>query len=264
MEIKIFFLDKKAQAAITDALYFLTIVATLCLFLFVFATQYGNTVSQSIKDRYLEEYEASALKTILYSSTPRDPASDLSSKELDFLLAIVKEDYADDQVLDETRIVLKKNIELVMSSKSASFDYIFYIYSSETKNPFPFFLFYKSEWPEGLPIPGIVGGRNIDCAANPELCGHKSWFCEPKTLAQLDNLLLGVSGVPPTKNRIKLVRLEPVSIGDATSFTAKSFTAEAFLKMWSSTSISQVVFAQLGCCEAGTANCPAETSNQKT
>lgn len=244
-----FFSDSGGQAAITDALYFLTITASLCLFLFIFATQYGNSVNSSIQDRYLEEYEASALKTILYSSTPRNPSADLTSKELDFLLAAVKEDYADDQNLDETQITLKNNIQAIMNSKSDSFDYIFYIYSSEMQtNRFPYFLFYKSEWGE-TPIRGIIGGVTIE----PQ--GHKFWFCHPETLAQIDNLLLGVAGVPPTRNRIKLMKLEPISTGEGTSYTAKGFTAEAYLKMWPSTSINPDAFLRLGCCEAGTPNC---------
>lgn len=254
--------DARAQAAITDALYFLTIVAALCLFLFIFATQYGATVGQSIKDRYLEEYEASALKTILYSSTPRDPSQTLdNSREIDFLLAAVKEDFADDSALDETKVTLLDNIRLIMNSKSDSFDYIFYIYSSQSADPFPFFVYYKSQWPEGTSVPHVVGGRVIECTNttdpnDPGYCGHKFYFCDPEKLSDIDNLLIGVSGVPPTRNRIKLVKLEPVTVAGSTSYRATPFTAEAFLKMWSSTTVNADAFLKLRCCDAGTPNCP--------
>jgi hypothetical protein len=247
--------NQKGQAAITDALYFLTIVSSLCIFLFVFATSYGLTVAQSIKDRYLEEYESSALKTILYSSTPRN-ADASGTSEMDFLLAAVKEDYADDKDLNETKMVLLNNIKQALSSKSDSFDYIFYIYSTDDPTkPFPYFLFYKSEWPEEE----TTGYRRvkIDCAANPDKCGHSFWFCKPQKLSQIDTLLLGVGGTPPTKNRIKLVKLEPKTTSEGTRFDAKAFTAEAFLKIWPSTLIDDAAFAQLNCCKAGTDNCPA-------
>jgi len=255
-------MGKKGQAAITDALYFLTIVSSLCIFLFIFATGYGNSVGQSIKDRYLEEFEASALKTILYSSMPRESLGTVLPNEVDFLLAAVKEDFADDQSLGETQMILLKDINAVMLSKSDSFDYIFYIYSEEfPDNRFPYFLFYRSILPEGDKIPGIVGGLTADCKANPDACGHLFYFCSPKRLDDIDKLLIGVSGVPPTKNRVKLVRLEALGAGDATTFKLKPFSAEAFLKMWPSTEIDLDAWTNLDCCVVGSAGCFAGNRN---
>lgn len=244
-------LMQAGQAAITDALYFLTIVAALCIFLFIFATQYGNSVDSSINDRYLEEFEASALKTILYSSTPRHIGQDLTAREIDYLLSAVKEDFADDQALDETQMRLLKDINAIMRSKSDSFDYIFYIYSTEfPTNRFPYFLYYKSEWEESK----LPRGYKF-VSVTPK--GHRFFFCHPERLSQIDNMLLGVAGIPPTRNRIKLMRIEQLSSPDAVGYETKAFTSEAFLKMWPSTQVDAAAFLQLKCCEAGTANCNA-------
>ncbi|MDD5163661.1 MAG: hypothetical protein PHD95_05650 [Candidatus ainarchaeum sp.] len=123
--------DEKGQAAITDSLYFLMIVSALCIVLFLISNAYGNTVVEQIKRQYGSEYAASAFKTIFKSSTPRIEGQALEeTPEVDYLLARVKEDFADDQKLNSTAGLLANNIVGIMEPVQDNYDYVFYIYNS--------------------------------------------------------------------------------------------------------------------------------------
>ncbi len=123
--------DEKGQAAITDSLYFLMIVSALCIVLFVISNTYGNTVIEQIKRQYGSEYAASAFKTIFKSSIPRIEGQALEKTlEVDYLLARVKEDFADDSTLNSTAGLLANNIVGIMEPVQDNYDYVFYIYNS--------------------------------------------------------------------------------------------------------------------------------------
>ena len=100
-------LNSRAQSSVTDAMYFLLIVAGLSTFMFFIANSYGQSIDQQMNSQYRVEYANSALKTILYSSLPRTlPAAGVSSaqalaqaEEVDYLLTAVKEDYANHRTL---------------------------------------------------------------------------------------------------------------------------------------------------------------------
>lgn len=123
-------MNQKGQAAVTDALYFLMIVTFLSIFLFGFANSYGNSVKQQINDEFTVTFATNALKTILYTSTTRDPGASINDPdaEIDYLVAILKEDFADDQIISEsTRKVLGKTISRILSPIEDNLDYIFII-----------------------------------------------------------------------------------------------------------------------------------------
>ena len=71
-------------------------------FLYFVANGYGNSVAAQLSRQFSMDYSTAALKTILYSSTPRNPNQNLydPNAEIDHLLAFVKEDYADDAQID--------------------------------------------------------------------------------------------------------------------------------------------------------------------
>ncbi|MBN2067564.1 MAG: hypothetical protein JW744_03795 [Candidatus Diapherotrites archaeon] len=122
-------LSQRGQAALTDALYFLLIAGALSTWLLYSSATYGQVVKTQLNKQYWQEYTRSALETIVYSSTPRDPEIPLSeATEVDYLLAALKEDYADDLVLDETKAVLFNQVKTVMEPLRPNFDYAFYIY----------------------------------------------------------------------------------------------------------------------------------------
>ena len=140
----------RAQAAVTDALYFLLIVTGITIFLFGFSNSYGVTVDSELVKNYNVDFTTDALKTILYSSVPRDPTQTLydNSDEIDHLLAYVKEDYSDDQELqDTTKDVLAQNIIGIMAPVANNFDYLFVISvpeGSTTSRSFVFVFLHKA------------------------------------------------------------------------------------------------------------------------
>jgi len=131
----------KAQAAITDAMYFLIVVMALSTLTYVFIVPYGQSVEVHLNKQFRQAYASSALKAILYSSVPRNLNDDIkSAKEVDFFLTLLKEDYAEQSALalanqdktvtplsDNVKKVLAKNIIFAMNFVSPSFDYVFFI-----------------------------------------------------------------------------------------------------------------------------------------
>ena len=145
--------ENRGQAAVTDALYFLLIVTSISVFLFSFSNGYGNTVSAQIAQNYNSDFATDALKTILYSSTPRNPDSSIyglsSEVEIDQLLAYVKEDYADKRYLTEkTMLILAQDINSIMAPLGDNFDYIFYLSvprdQEDVRQKFIFIFFHKT------------------------------------------------------------------------------------------------------------------------
>ncbi|MFH1240237.1 MAG: hypothetical protein V1672_03390 [Candidatus Diapherotrites archaeon] len=122
-------LNQRGQSSITDALFFLLIVTALASFLFFFAIPYGSDVSERLVIKYRQDYITSSLKTILYSSVPRSDLETLATaKEVDYLVAALNEDYADDQTVNEINDVFRNNIVTIMKPFAPSYDYLFYIY----------------------------------------------------------------------------------------------------------------------------------------
>ncbi len=120
-------LNEKGQAALTDAMFLLAIVSGLSVMMFLFIADYGLTIERAALDFYGTDYATSALQTLLYSSTPRDPNEFLSTaKEIDYLLAFLKEDYANERKLGgQSKALLVKDLNLVLSSSLATHDFIF-------------------------------------------------------------------------------------------------------------------------------------------
>ncbi|MDD3178306.1 MAG: hypothetical protein PHR26_02190 [Candidatus ainarchaeum sp.] len=89
---------QKAQAAITDALFFLTIIIVLTVMLFKYSASYGDRVDLAINNLYFKEYSNSALKTIFYSEIPLDYNKNIfESEEIDYLMTAVKTDFYPDK-----------------------------------------------------------------------------------------------------------------------------------------------------------------------
>src|SRR3989344_894102 len=171
-------MNQKGQAAVTDALYFLMIVTFLSIFLFGFANSYGNSVKQQINDELNVTFATNALKTILYSSTTRDPGASINDPdaEIDYLAAILKEDFADDQELSEpTRKVLGKTISRILSPIEDNLDYIFIITTAgnEAEKKIVFMYVHTTNFvEEEVPISGR--GYTIYRAGTPS---HYNFFC---------------------------------------------------------------------------------------
>ncbi len=183
-------LSKKGQSSLTDSMFFLAIVSILSTWLFYSSATYGLIIDQQIARQGREEYTKSALETILYSSVPRQPGVSLEeTSEIDYLLAAIKEDYADDSELDETKAILFQNINAVMQPLATNSNYLFYIYIPEKK--FVVTLLYASEAKED-------GGWS--------LTGKKIIFsCTPTSKQAVEEFLLTVGRMSVSNSRIQLL-----------------------------------------------------------
>jgi len=218
-------LNDKGQAALTDALYFLIIVSALSTFLFFFAANYGITVQHKVVSQYWREYSTSALETILYSSTPRIPGDTLDSAvEVDYLLAAVKEDYADDSEIDETKEVLVQNIFGIMQPISGNFDYYFYLYMSDVSE-FAFVMVYTRDAP-------TITESNGDTVVTPGQA--KIYLCNPDDLGDVEKITESVGSSAQSSSRIQLIELDD-------SGNASYPIAQATLAMWVPTPIDDLL-----------------------
>lgn len=196
------FLNKKGQAAVTDALFMLLIISGLCVMLFAFSSAYGQNISAHILRQYSVEYATDALKSILYSSTPRDPEISFEqAEEVDYLMAVVKEDYANFvgekfELGIETKKLLKNNIEKVMRPLSDQFDYLFIIVTPDRE--YVYVLLYKSEFLCQKRVNGVLtdlyscveGEREIYVvSADP---AHKFYLCDNVNPGNLADFLFTV------------------------------------------------------------------------
>ena len=104
--------------------------------LFFYASNYGLTLQERVSNQYWKEYATGALETILYTSTPRVAGQSLEeTSEVDYLLAAVKEDFAENGKIEETADVLKQNIKGIMQPVAPGFDYMFYFYLFARQRP---------------------------------------------------------------------------------------------------------------------------------
>ncbi len=239
-------MNQKGQAAVTDALYFVLIVTSLSIFLFGFANSYGSSVREQITNEYNTTFATNALKAILYSSTPRDVSQSLGQPdaEIDYLLAVVKEDYADDQLLNEReRKVLGKAISKVLSPIQDSTDYAFYIaIPSEKKFVFaylhltefdkvPYSASFKQLGPGGKGRFYVYSAKKDDKATAKDE-SHRNYFCAIGGEADFDVLNTKIarliSNVGPTSQASSSVKLtKVVKRGDV-----ENFKAQADLVLW--------------------------------
>lgn len=227
----------KGQAAVTDALYFLLIVTGITIFLFGFANNYGVAVDAELVKNYNVDFTTDALKTILYSSVPRDTTQDLyeGGSEIDHLLAYVKEDFSDDLKLeDTTKVVLAKNVKGIMNPVANNFDYLFVLSVPEGfTNPrtFVFVFFHKSNLIQQTPglrnsnitIDPNANGPFTDyvCQQNPDDTGYENLKKE------IDQLLSSVGDTSQSSSKVNL----PKTSGN----TFDAVQAQAELTIWNAT-----------------------------
>ncbi|MBI2597760.1 MAG: hypothetical protein HYW50_01035 [Candidatus Diapherotrites archaeon] len=211
-------LGARAQAAVTDALYFLLIVTGVSVLLFTFSNTYGNSVSTKVTTNHNTTFAADALKTILYSSTPRDPQKSLYAPateiEVDHLLAFIKEDYSDDsELLPQTKEVLAKDIIGILAPIATNYDYAFYVSVVEEKFVF---VFLKTT---------DVANRVV----NYYFCGQNSDYRDFKE--KLSKLLVNVGETSSSSSRIKL------SLADASGGISAGTNSQVDLVIWNATAL---------------------------
>ncbi|MBI4044395.1 MAG: hypothetical protein HY392_01680 [Candidatus Diapherotrites archaeon] len=258
----------RGQAAVTDALYFLLIVTGITIFLFGFANSYGVTVDSELVKNYNVDFTTDALKTILYSSVPRDPEQSLydNSGEIDHLLAYVKEDFSDNSKLEPaTKKVLAQNIIGIMNPVANNFDYLFIISVPEGfTNPesFVFVFFHKSNLRPVKIVEDGLGGYEYHPEDAPKrdtimgipegvlpftdyVCGYEQALpdCNPSDYdalkIEIDSLLSGVGDTSQSSSKINLPKTEINGPG------FEAVQAQAELTIWNATYLSDVTANEL-------------------
>lgn len=228
--------SERGQAAVMDALYFLLIVSGLSTLLFLFIVDYGSSVDFQWNRFVRSEYASSSLKTIFYSSVPRnfdvpvEELEDLSqATEIDYLMTVLKEDYADDGIVNESKFVLANEIEAIMEPFSANFDYMFYIYAP-TGNEFIYMLLHKSNLE--------LGERR----GNVQEASDDILFCTPSDLEKLDSLLEALGPMAQANTTMRMDELELVSRDP------NEFYVHINLTMWNPTSLEDdLINTRLNC-----------------
>ena len=218
--------NQKGQAALTDAMYFLLIVSGLSALLFFFSVNYGFEVTQQTGLHYRSEYATSALKTLLYSSVPRVSGQTLEeSTEVDFLLAAVKEDFADNGELENTQDAVVDNVVVLMEPLSDSFDYFYYIYLTLDQE-FVFFMLYSRSWDD-------TQLERHEVALKPG--DGVIYLCKPSSFEKLNDLVTNVGLIYAADSGMQLLKLKEDDRRDY-----EDFPALVNLTMWTSTQLPAV------------------------
>lgn len=233
--------DSSGQAALTDSLFFLLIVSGVCTFMFLFVSSYGQSIDRQLLREYRQDYASSALKTIMYSSIPRIESEKLDdSKQVDYLLAELKEDFADDGTLNESQEKLKIIVSKIMAPFHRNADYMFYIYFPDADSEkFQFFLLSISS------IDVVGSGREVTIGNS----GKKIFYsCKPDNMNSVSRSLLSQAGeISQAVGRSKFLRIDPsgTEIGNSPPI------AQIGLAMWIPKKIdsSALTSAPMNCTE---------------
>ncbi len=131
----------EGQAAVTDALFFLTIISVVSVLLFTSAMSYGKGLMESSTEYYENTFTVSALKTLYAVAVPLEPDKYdiLDSNYNDNLFTVLKKDYfissvnaaadpAQEAMLDiNTQKKLMESLKKIMAPLDKSKNYLFYI-----------------------------------------------------------------------------------------------------------------------------------------
>jgi len=130
-------MNSKGQAALVDSMFFIAIVSAICTGLFYFAINYGLGTEALLVSFYSSDFAMDSLKVITYINVMRDgspveanPTSPSAYYEYDYLLALVKEDYAKSPtktLSPKTRVAIANTLYSVLKPFDDSIDYAFYI-----------------------------------------------------------------------------------------------------------------------------------------
>jgi hypothetical protein len=136
----------KGQAAMTDSLFFLTIIVALCVLLFKFSSTYGDRIDLAVNNLYFKEYTNSTLKTIFYTDIPLDFDKNAeTSPETDYLITAIKSDFLYNQKIgfsdvnsltttEDVRDLAKFNLFHTIKSLMhplPNYDYLYYIQKAD-------------------------------------------------------------------------------------------------------------------------------------
>ncbi len=255
----------RGQAAVTDALFLLVIISSLTGFLFIFAANYGKGISDQVTRNDSFEFVSSALKTIMYQSVTRDSddsinvASPDPAQEVDYLMALLKEDYADDGNLTlNTKRNMAKSVYAVMRPVADNQDYVFAI---NTAQEYVLVVLWKTRFLVELdgspgnyvPYTDAVDAERFQNVKADEAEPHEMFFCTPSVADNpLQKLFLRVGTATQAQGLISMIRIASSSFDDCGSAALLSLDscelrAGALLATWTATPIPEAEFSALKC-----------------
>ncbi len=241
--------SRSGQAAITDALFLLVIISSLTGFLFLFAANYGKGIADQVNRNDNFEFASSALKTIMYQSSPRDSNKIINTLspdpnlELDYLMAIVKEDYADDQILsDNTKRSLARAAYAVMRPVSDSQDYLLAV---NTAQKYVFLMIWRTKF---IPLGGRFGNVQVDPQET-----HEIFFCDPSLSDNaLQKLFLRVGNTVQAQALVNMVEFTGNTF--LLALDTSEVRAGVLLSMWTATTIPDAEWNLLKCTKIDVSN----------
>lgn len=175
-------LNQKGQAALIDSIIFLTIVMSIATGLLFFTVNYGLTSQDQLQSFYSSDFAADALKVVTYINVVRDGTNideieyeNSEDIELDYLLALIKEDYADKKELSGTTInAIKNTFSAALQPFDNAIDYAFYLFN-EDESEYLFLLMAVHECKSGCNDPGL-----------PKEIERLFYYCKPGTTNYLE------------------------------------------------------------------------------
>jgi len=215
--------NQKGQAAVTDALIFLTILGVVSTMIMTSSIQYGTTIMDGVQHNYEKTYLDSALKTLLIANNGRDGNDFFNSVVNDGVMTKIMEDFdelKDNEKLPENTQNMIFNtlnrIFLFMPNKG----YLFAIIQNQENNQ------NKDIKPVFVGIKTLYGKVNNDNITNPE--GYVYLSCMPITpTTNIQEYLSKHSlNLSITTSKIQLYKN---LINEADT---KNYNADIFLGMW--------------------------------
>lgn len=94
--------NKKGQAAATDALIFLGIVSVVFVMIIGYTMNYGTGILGSAKKLYMSNYEFTSLKVFFTADYGRDGKPLASTEGMDSVAIMIKEDYGTNGTVSKT------------------------------------------------------------------------------------------------------------------------------------------------------------------
>lgn len=238
---------ERGQAAVTDALFLLIIITGLMAFLFTFTINYGKGLADQVQRNTDFEFVASALKTIMYQSVPKNAALVLqpnnANQEIDYLMAQVKQDYADDTILTtNTQTNLAHTVYTIMRPIADTHDYLFAINTAQ-KNVFV--LLWRTEFTPSQVDPQT--GKPIRYQTlqvqNP---AHKMYFCDPSVTSDaLARFKLRVGNTTEVQAIVNMVEFSGSSL--LLSQDTTETRAGVTLSTWVATPIRDAEWQAMNC-----------------
>lgn len=219
----------KGQAAMTDSLFFLTIIVALCVLLFRFSSVYGERIDLAVDNLYFKEYTNSTLKTIFYTDIPLNFDKDLEdSLEVDYLITAIKSDFLQNGKIgpgisnltdldnEDDRYIPKYNLFHTIKSllyPIPNYDYLFYFFNVNNEE-FIYFMLKINE---------------LDNIENPTSIESRYYLCDPYDMSAVRNVVQRSNKLYSSSTP---VIFKTRGTGDATI----EINGVANLTMWASTS----------------------------